>query len=170
MIENKVDRDFLVDNVLVHLIKQIEGGSEPVDITLIVGSFLITGKIISYQDWFNVDSTENNIEQTSETENPAQVEDTAISETDESSMSQKEKTEEFDPDLRRYIHLKDAKIYHGGFQIPSESAVVNLRIKLVAVDGWMEDSLVYVKREPKTHTIKVNGKTIDVNGQTIDIS
>lgn len=161
MTEDSIDRDYIADIFLVDIINGVEEKryDQPVNLTLIVGGFLVTGEVVSYRDWLaGAADNEGNphIEEN--------VSDNILNESErikEDVPKEEEKKAEIKD--RRYIHMRKARVYHGTLQIPTEQEGFDWRFKLSAVDGWAEESLILTTLERKPQTIKVNGQVIEIS-------
>lgn len=146
-----------VDTVLANLILNVEDGtiSNPLRITLLTGGLLITGEIIGYKDWLKEEGFPPEEDETHE--------EIPIGAAYGAGINPEQAAKKIAEDIeRRYLHLKNAKVYHGSLEIPSGEGRVNWRVKLRSVDAWTLTTFNYGKSEPRTHSIKLNGQEIEI--------
>lgn len=154
MITQSLDKSYSVDDVLVDIIKGVERKSfdAPTTLTLIVGGILICGEVISVHEWSD-SGEDSSLEGENADEESSPEKQNSVEE-----ISDKE-----DTDVRRFIHLKNAKIVYSTSQIPADEIGIKWRVKLTSVDGWSFSSFALVKGESKKHTIEVNGQKIEIS-------
>jgi hypothetical protein len=161
MADEVLDKGYFVDSILLDVILSTEMGfygENPIEIILTVGGYLIGGQLISHKEWF-----ENQISPPEQKQGEKETAESKPEETEPEAAKANDGEKEQPNYVRKFIHLKNAKFFHGNTQIPVNTDGFYWRGKLTSVDGFMFGSLGIEKGERRKHTIKVGGQTIEID-------
>jgi len=126
-------------NVLTNVITSFEGGS--IGMTFLVGGNWITGVVISPRAWF--EDLAMFIDLSSSDKNLGEAMRLVGKEAYPSSseIDAPESIGGVDPTTRRFIHLRDSKMFStsGDLPIPNEGGL--LRLRMNSIDGWILGNL-----------------------------